>query len=178
MTTDGTDSKNALQPAPGAKSHAICGAKTRSGAPCKSPPVRGSTRCRMHGGTNPGRPIVHGRYSLKHRKSLAAKAETFAEFEGDLSAELQLLRALLQDFLDRYEDGVPLPADEIQKIYDFADTIGRMEERRVKIRHDTAFGAQEMQLFIAAMAGVLQKFVPADDLPEALNELRTILSSH
>ncbi len=27
-----------------------CGAKTRSGKPCKSPAVRGKKRCRMHGG--------------------------------------------------------------------------------------------------------------------------------
>lgn len=30
-----------------------CGARTRSGAPCKTPVVRGSTRCRMHGGSSP-----------------------------------------------------------------------------------------------------------------------------
>jgi hypothetical protein len=27
-----------------------CGAKTRSGHPCRSPSVRGKKRCRMHGG--------------------------------------------------------------------------------------------------------------------------------
>ena len=27
-----------------------CGAKTRSGMPCKSPAVKGKKRCRMHGG--------------------------------------------------------------------------------------------------------------------------------
>ncbi|MFC5081786.1 HGGxSTG domain-containing protein [Microvirga arabica] len=27
-----------------------CGAKTRSGSPCRSPAVSGRTRCRMHGG--------------------------------------------------------------------------------------------------------------------------------
>ena len=27
-----------------------CGAKTRSGTPCKSPAVSGKKRCRMHGG--------------------------------------------------------------------------------------------------------------------------------
>jgi uncharacterized protein YjcR len=27
-----------------------CGAKTRSGEPCKSPAVHGKKRCRMHGG--------------------------------------------------------------------------------------------------------------------------------
>jgi len=33
-----------------------CGAKTRKGIPCKGPAVRDKKRCRMHGGTNPGRP--------------------------------------------------------------------------------------------------------------------------
>lgn len=27
-----------------------CGAKTRQGTPCKSAPVKGKNRCRMHGG--------------------------------------------------------------------------------------------------------------------------------
>lgn len=28
---------------------ATCGAKTRTGAPCKNPPIQGAKRCRMHG---------------------------------------------------------------------------------------------------------------------------------
>ena len=32
---------------------AICGAKTRSGAPCTQKPMRGQKRCRMHGGSSP-----------------------------------------------------------------------------------------------------------------------------
>ena len=48
-----------------------CGAKTRSGAPCKSAPVTGRRRCRMHGGApGSGAPsgsrngnYKHGRYT-------------------------------------------------------------------------------------------------------------------
>lgn len=48
-----------------------CGAKTRSGAPCKSAPVSGRRRCRMHGGAaGSGAPkgpkngnYKHGRYT-------------------------------------------------------------------------------------------------------------------
>ncbi|HEY0569558.1 MAG TPA: HGGxSTG domain-containing protein, partial [Xanthobacteraceae bacterium] len=48
-----------------------CGAKTRSGAPCKSAPVTGRRRCRMHGGADgSGAPkgskngnLKHGRYT-------------------------------------------------------------------------------------------------------------------
>jgi hypothetical protein len=35
-----------------------CNAKTRSGEPCGSPPVRGKTRCRMHGGHASGASIL------------------------------------------------------------------------------------------------------------------------
>ncbi len=33
-----------------------CGARTRAGAPCRSPAVGGSARCRMHGGKGSGAP--------------------------------------------------------------------------------------------------------------------------
>ncbi|MHA3791987.1 HGGxSTG domain-containing protein [Rhizorhabdus wittichii] len=33
-----------------------CGARTRSGLPCRSPAVHGSRRCRMHGGKGSGAP--------------------------------------------------------------------------------------------------------------------------
>jgi glucans biosynthesis protein len=43
-----------------------CGAKTRSGLPCKSPAVHGKKRCRMHGGAS-GSGAPHGNQNaLKH----------------------------------------------------------------------------------------------------------------
>ncbi len=43
-----------------------CGAKTRSGHPCRSPAVSGKKRCRMHGGT-PGSGAPRGnKNALKH----------------------------------------------------------------------------------------------------------------
>ena len=35
------------------EAHAICGAKTRSGEPCRQRPMLGQRRCRMHGGSTP-----------------------------------------------------------------------------------------------------------------------------
>jgi glucans biosynthesis protein len=59
-----------------------CGAKTRSGKPCKSPAVAGKKRCRMHGGApGSGAPrgnknaLKHGRYTreaIKERQQLRA----------------------------------------------------------------------------------------------------------
>jgi len=33
-----------------------CGARTRSGSPCRSPALRNKRRCRLHGGWSPGAP--------------------------------------------------------------------------------------------------------------------------
>ena len=54
-----------------------CGAKTRSGNPCKSPAVSEKERCRMHGGA-PGSGAPHGnKNALKHgtytRKAIARR---------------------------------------------------------------------------------------------------------
>jgi len=54
-----------------------CLAKTRKGTPCMAPRVRGKKRCRMHGGTNPGRPRdplrqinLYNQLVRKHSKNL------------------------------------------------------------------------------------------------------------
>jgi hypothetical protein len=56
-----------------AQPHVQCGAKTRSGTPCRSPAVTGRRRCRMHGGAaGSGGPkgsrngnYKHGRYTAE-----------------------------------------------------------------------------------------------------------------
>jgi hypothetical protein len=57
----------------------LCGAKTRCGLPCRSKPVTGKKRCRMHGGAkNSGAPLgnqnayKNGLYTkeIKQMKSL------------------------------------------------------------------------------------------------------------
>jgi len=69
-----------------------CGAKARSGKPCRSPAVAGKRRCRMHGGAEgSGAPqgnqnaFKHGRYSksaIDQRRAvrkLIREAEKFLE---------------------------------------------------------------------------------------------------
>jgi hypothetical protein len=56
-----------------------CGARTRSGQPCRAPAVNGKKRCRMHGGA-PGSGAPHGNQNaLKHgrytRKAIARDRE-------------------------------------------------------------------------------------------------------
>lgn len=43
-----------------------CGAKTRSGKPCRSPAVRGKRRCRMHGGAEGSGAPKGNQNALKH----------------------------------------------------------------------------------------------------------------
>lgn len=43
-----------------------CGAKTRKGTPCKSVPVRGKCRCRMHGGAEGSGAPKGNRNAYKH----------------------------------------------------------------------------------------------------------------
>jgi len=72
-----------------------CGARTRSGNPCRSPVVRGKRRCRMHGGAaGSGAPVGnknawrHGYYSaeaISHRRRISklirVARDTLAELE-------------------------------------------------------------------------------------------------
>jgi uncharacterized protein YjcR len=70
-----------------------CGAKTRSGRPCKSPSVLGKKRCRMHGGA-PGSGAPRGnKNALKH--GLYTR-ETIEE-RGQLRALMRQSRMLIQD---------------------------------------------------------------------------------
>jgi hypothetical protein len=43
-----------------------CGAKTRSGKPCRSPAVHGKRRCRMHGGASGSGAPPGNQNALKH----------------------------------------------------------------------------------------------------------------
>jgi uncharacterized protein YjcR len=43
-----------------------CGAKTRSGKPCRSPAVDGKKRCRMHGGAPGSGAPKQNKNALKH----------------------------------------------------------------------------------------------------------------
>jgi hypothetical protein len=61
-----------------------CGAKIRSGGPCRSPAMRGKRRCRMHGGT-PGSGAQKGNQNARRH----------GRFTGDAIAERKQIRALL-----------------------------------------------------------------------------------
>ena len=150
----------------------VCGARTRtSGGECGRPAGWGTDhvgegRCKLHGGSSHGRPMVHGRYSLAHRSSLAEKAQRFREdpAPGDLSEELVLMRALLQDFLDRYADGIPLPGDAIAAAYAMLGSITGTVERIFRILNQTALTQAEVQYLAARLGDALNTHVSDPEL--------------
>ena len=42
----------------------LCGAKTRDGGTCRKHPIKGRTRCRLHGGLSRGPVTVEGREAV------------------------------------------------------------------------------------------------------------------
>lgn len=90
---------------------AICGRTKRSKedpSPCRKTAGWGTAHpgvgpCKLHGGNNP---IKHGRYSTIKRESLR---EAIAEFAADpdpldILPELAVARALMRDFIERYDE--------------------------------------------------------------------------
>lgn len=164
----------------------ICGAKTRQGGGCKQKAGWGTDhvgigRCKLHGGATP---IRTGRYSVVHRQSLQTKIDQFAADPqaGDLRGELALMRALLQDHLDRFPDGVPLTGDDIGRLFDMIEAIGRLVERIAKILATTALTQAELQLIQVALLDALDEFIPDPDqrhrfLARVFGQTRQLLSS-
>jgi hypothetical protein len=156
-----------------------CGAKTRSGGQCKKQSGWGTDhvgegRCKLHGG-NAGRPVQHGRYSLVHRASLREKAEKYFNDSspGDLTGELALMRALLQDYLERFPDEMPLSLKNIQNIYGMLDQVTKTVERIARILNQTALTQAELHVLQARLADVVIKYVPLEHRNAFFSELGT-----
>lgn len=89
---------------PATEPKTTCGAKNRQGKPCSSKFLCANGRCRMHGGTNPGRPIVHGRYSKVHGRIREAIAASEADTTLlDMRKTVAVFDALTKFALERAE---------------------------------------------------------------------------
>jgi glucans biosynthesis protein len=70
-----------------------CGAKTRSGKPCRSPAVQGKARCRMHGGAQGSGAPLGNRNALKH-----------GLYTREAIAERRVFKQMLQEMDDFLRD--------------------------------------------------------------------------
>jgi len=71
-----------------------CGAKSRSGKPCRSPAVTGKKRCRMHGGAAGSGAPRGNKNALKH----GLYTREAIEERQQLRALLRQSRSLIQQF--------------------------------------------------------------------------------
>src|SRR3954462_843843 len=74
----------------------ICGATNRQGKPCQKPPMRGKTRCMMHGGKTPTKTKgnrKHGLYSVHLTEAEQAQWDSIQL--GVVDEELKMLRIYL-----------------------------------------------------------------------------------
>jgi uncharacterized protein YjcR len=70
-----------------------CGAQSRSGAPCRSPAVRGRKRCRMHGGAK-GSGAPRGNQNARKHGCFTREV---TEERGLIEAALREARKLLEE---------------------------------------------------------------------------------
>lgn len=140
-----------------------CGAKTRSGDPCKLPPVTGRNRCRMHGGKSlagvASPTYVHGqrsRYALK-----GALSERYLSALPDLDYlnsrdEIAIATGLIQGLLEKTDDPTAYP--DIVDLLDARRRLVDTEIKRVKLAQDT-LTREQAKAFGAAVLESLRRHV-------------------
>lgn len=135
----------------------VCGAKTRSGAPCQNAGMENG-RCRMHGGTNPGAPIKHGRYSKYAPDKLGEKIAEFREGNAlDMADELATQRALFADYLARFES-IAMTRDDADTLQRWLDNIIRSGERINKMRNEDTLTAAEVVALQARAVDIAMRY--------------------
>lgn len=167
--------------------HDRCGATAkRTRQPCQRPAGWGTDhpglgRCKLHGGATP---IRSGRYSGIKRDDFKARIDRFLADPDplDLADEIAMLRAFLEDFVDRWDDifgpdgallawhesfntgeSIPKP----RQMPDFAtltvlvDRVGKMVERTHKMKTEGAISMATLMRVVEQMGA---------DLVAAINE--------
>ena len=145
------------------KSHAICGAKTRSGAPCKGKPMRNG-RCRMHGG-KAGRPPKHGLYSKYLSDPVRARYEEFLADPHlkDLRHEIARLRALLAGLDDNDHEATPL-------VIQTCETIAKLVVKKDKIEVGERFtiSIENVQYVVNQVVAIISRHVQDEKIREVI----------
>lgn len=78
------------------KSYPVCGARNRQGEPCQRPPLKGKTRCKLHGGATPKgqkNAQTHGIYTKTLSDEERVMYDTIQI--GNVDAELRFVRIML-----------------------------------------------------------------------------------
>ena len=97
-----------------------CGARTRSGCPCRSPAIHGKLRCRMHGGRSPGPRTPEGRDKVRAAHTIHGNAGAEARAKNHYRLTLLRRNRVLAAAVD-YQDHLP-PAF-VARLYNHAPEL-------------------------------------------------------
>ena len=173
-----------------------CGAKNRAGTPCRRWAVVGRTRCKLHGGGSPrlerlgvrrppGRPITHGRYSKKPRRSLLDAMHELQDFlaPGGRDDGIRYLKGLFSALLNEATSlddpiltgprGRDIPAALI-------DRIARLVGKRHKIiwQHRFLLAPRHVEAVYLAMGRIVAELVEPDRQGAARERLVGLLKHY
>lgn len=150
--------------------------RLRNGGQCRRPARRGYTVCPIHGAgykKKPGGgPLKHGRYSKFKDRPLGEAIDRFADDPRplELQQELAVLRALFEDYVERYDEfkTALISWNQTQeqgarpsKVMDLSDAsrilteIGLMVERIERIDLSKAVSLTSLERIMGAMADVV-----------------------
>jgi len=175
-----------------------CGAKTRAGTPCALRAGWGTDhfdagRCRLHGGNSPRK---HGRYSKVPSQSVRA---IIAQLEGepieeqlDVLPEARMIRALAQDYIERYaelkdallewnaEEYVeanqgqrkprPQRVPDMHEAASLLESASRVVEKIHKQQAQNAISQKDFYRVMGEMGRVVETFIEDADLKDKIRE--------
>ena len=163
-----------------------CGAKTRSGKPCKQRPIKGGKRCRMHGGSEPHarraasanvlEAKVRGQLTRMDVTPADNPTQQLARIVGEQVAFLDLARAKLAEVTDSWTRANPITgAEEVRAavtVYERAiDRAhkGLADMVRLGIQDRIAAANQlTAQTYAAALANMIHLARNTNDPPEQI----------
>lgn len=172
-----------------------CGARTRAGTHCAQKAGWGTDhlgtgRCKLHGGLKKGggdRRLKSGRWSLATSNRLAEYIEDFEDESDPLNIvpELNLTRALVKDWLERYDELVeailhwnetrapedrPARVPDIQEARPLIESISRIAYRIERATSDKYIPRGTFFRIMTAMGRVVESRVPDEALKEKIKD--------
>ena len=155
-----------------------CGAKTRSGTPCQKPALKGSTRCKLHGGASlKGLDSPRYKHGLYSKYAGASLREVLAELEGISSDELiqpeqeiRLMQALIISAKALEGDPDLKDLDTLSKIIDRLITA-KQRSLMIMTEQKKLVPASDIERFLDWMEELLINRI-GDDGHDIINELK------
>jgi len=165
----------------------FCGTPLRDGRYCvrfKSKRADGSRRpgCAHHARMSirsSENQTTAGNYSYVLREEVSAKFNALRAKSDllDLTDELALFKALITQGIEQLSKEDEFSLGEAEWIFDKLERVSTLVATIVKIRNDTALTVAEIHFIQVQLAAILKRYVPAEQLRAAVEELFKLTST-